>query len=125
MTKGVATAVICDKKGNFLMGRRKDTGKWTCPGGHLDKGELPLVGLAREVKEEVGLDIRKADLVTIKYEDGLTGYIYKCEVYGEIDFSKDPDEEFSEVRYVDIWEVRNELHFPWSQNWLVEYWRDN
>jgi 8-oxo-dGTP pyrophosphatase MutT (NUDIX family) len=125
MTRGVTMAIICDGKGRFLMGKRKDTGKWTCAGGHLEKGELPLEGLAREVKEETGLDIKKADLVTIKYDGDVTGYVFKCEIYGEIDFSKDPDEEFSEMKYVDVWEVRNNLHFPWSKNWLAEYWRDN
>lgn len=33
------------------------TGLWACPGGGLDPGESPAAGLARELREELGLDV--------------------------------------------------------------------
>jgi len=78
------TAVIYRKEnGRFLITRRVPTkrkfpGKWTVPGGKLDPGDyqnLPKdagnlwyevleTTVAREVKEEVGLDIKNVDYLT-------------------------------------------------------------
>jgi 8-oxo-dGTP diphosphatase len=53
-----------DKK--VLLGRRINTG-WMdghlCPpGGHIEAGETPKLAAIREVKEELGIDIKPADL---------------------------------------------------------------
>ncbi|MBI2594386.1 NUDIX hydrolase [Candidatus Curtissbacteria bacterium] len=55
-------AVINNKKGEILFVRRSDKddfmpGFWELPGGSTDFGEEPQQGLAREIKEECGLDI--------------------------------------------------------------------
>lgn len=56
----VGVAVIITKDDKVLLMKRKGvhgTGTWTTPGGHLDFGETPEQCGAREVKEEVGLDV--------------------------------------------------------------------
>lgn len=57
----VLAALIKNKQGEFLIARRKTAlsngGKWEFPGGKLLAGETPEECLAREIKEEMGIDI--------------------------------------------------------------------
>jgi len=50
-----ALAVVHDNK--LLMGKRRDSNKFTQPGGHLEKGESPIEAAKRELFEETGLDL--------------------------------------------------------------------
>ena len=54
------TAAVIEKDGAVLIARRKKTdrfgGVWEFPGGKLEPGEIPEVGLRRELKEELGLE---------------------------------------------------------------------
>ncbi len=55
---GVAAIIIRD--GKVLVGRRVGAhghGTWSFPGGHLEFGEEAEQGIAREVKEETGMDV--------------------------------------------------------------------
>jgi 8-oxo-dGTP diphosphatase len=70
-------AVIVDRAGRVLLGRRKfepALGLWDFPGGFLDEAEDPLEGLRREVREETGLEIDPAAFVGFYLEpyDGRT-----------------------------------------------------
>ena len=54
-------------RGNkVLLGRRADTGwmdGYLCPpGGHVEKGETPVLAAIREIKEELGVTVKSADL---------------------------------------------------------------
>jgi 8-oxo-dGTP diphosphatase len=56
----VGTAMIITRDNKVLLMKRKGPhghGTWSTPGGHLDFGETPEQGAAREAKEEVGLDV--------------------------------------------------------------------
>lgn len=56
----VGTAIIILKDDKILLMKRKGPhgqGTWSTPGGHLDFGETPEQGAAREAKEEVGLKV--------------------------------------------------------------------
>lgn len=46
------SAVICNERGEVLLQHRSDNGLWGIPGGVLDPGEDPAVGIIREVREE-------------------------------------------------------------------------
>ena len=52
-----------DKKEIFLVKTRH--GYWDLPGGHLKFEETPEIGLIREVKEEIGVDIKIKRLSSI------------------------------------------------------------
>jgi 8-oxo-dGTP pyrophosphatase MutT (NUDIX family) len=42
------------KSGHMLLMKRKDTGEWSIPAGHLEQNETPLHGAQREAAEETG-----------------------------------------------------------------------
>ena len=60
----VAAAVITRPDGCFLLGQRPAgkvyAGYWEFPGGKIERGELPLSALGRELHEELGIDIERA-----------------------------------------------------------------
>lgn len=49
-----------------LLGRRANTGwmdGYLCPpGGHVEKGETPMVAIMREIEEELGTKVKSRDL---------------------------------------------------------------
>ena len=57
----IVTALLRD--GNRILlchrspGRRLYPDVWDLPGGHVEPGELPGVALARELREELGIDV--------------------------------------------------------------------
>lgn len=126
--KRVAIGVVVNSEDKLLMGRRNDTDKMTVPAGHLDKGECPFVGMARELKEETGLDAIGMKLVRAGInKDGLLLYLFKIEVdeKQEVDCSKDPDEECDDFTYECPFEHIDELHVPASENWALKFWAEN
>lgn len=57
----VVAAVILSR-GTILLHRRKKgdalEGTWEFPGGKVEEGETPVEALTREIKEELGIEIR-------------------------------------------------------------------
>ena len=60
-------AVIVDEGRVLLVRRGKEPlkGHWTLPGGMLELGETLVAGVAREVKEETGLEVEVLELVEL------------------------------------------------------------
>jgi 8-oxo-dGTP diphosphatase len=60
----VAAAVIVRCDGRVLLAQRPEgkayAGYWEFPGGKLEPGETPAQALARELREELGLVVRRA-----------------------------------------------------------------
>ena len=56
LTPGVA-AVIVNNRGEVLLQRRSDDGRWGLPGGAMEPGEEPAETLVREVREETALEV--------------------------------------------------------------------
>ena len=69
-----ASYLILERNGKILLARRFQTGfqdgNYGLPSGHVDEGELPVVTIIREAKEEIGVDLVEADLefVHVSYE---------------------------------------------------------
>ncbi len=57
----VVCAALLDRSGRVLLAQRpahKHLGlKWEFPGGKVEPGEAPEVGLVREIREELGCDV--------------------------------------------------------------------
>jgi 8-oxo-dGTP diphosphatase len=60
----VAAGLILRKDGSLLLAQRPGDkpwpGWWELPGGKIEAGESPLQALARELKEELGIDVTHA-----------------------------------------------------------------
>jgi 8-oxo-dGTP diphosphatase len=63
------TAAVIERDGRYLLARRKPgktlAGTWEFPGGKLEAGEDPAACLAREIREEMNLDIAVGELLGI------------------------------------------------------------
>jgi len=77
-------AAVMMREEKILIGQRKPTGKhplkWEFPGGKVEPGETPQDALARELREELGIDAkigREMDRYDVRYGDGpLTRLIF-------------------------------------------------
>ena len=60
-------ALIVNKEGKILLTKsHKWFDKYTLPGGHIEVGETMKEAIAREVKEEVGLDVDVAEMLLMQ-----------------------------------------------------------
>lgn len=102
---------IVDKNNRLLVLKReaKDPEKpgiWEIPGGRLDLGENPVLGLKRETKEETGLDIDVLNPLGVRHftrDDGqkITMIIFLCRA------KRDPviiSEEHTNYEWIDLYE---------------------
>lgn len=60
----VVLSFIQNSKGEFLIQKRSKVknGKYGSTSGHLETGETSLYGMIREIKEELGLNIKPTEL---------------------------------------------------------------
>ena len=63
-----AGAVITDERGRVLLlkHRFRPGSGWGIPGGYINKGEQPEDTLRRELREEIGLELKDISLLTTR-----------------------------------------------------------
>lgn len=104
------------KDGKVLLMRRRSNdvhkpGAWDIPGGRLEQGEDPFLGLKREVQEEAGIDVdikMPIDIHHFTRDDGqkITMIVFWC-APGSTDIVL--SEEHQEYKWVSL---ENEAEFP-------------
>jgi 8-oxo-dGTP pyrophosphatase MutT (NUDIX family) len=113
--------VINDDK--ILLGKRRDNGRWTNPGGHLSEGEDPKAGAIRELKEETGLEPKTIKHLKTENVTTPTGKKYVIHAYQatiedpKTTMQQDPDKEVERWQWISIKDgisndVLNNLHSP-------------
>jgi ADP-ribose pyrophosphatase YjhB (NUDIX family) len=74
-------------------GENPGKGRWTLPGGYVEEDETPDVTVVREFKEEVGLDVRAADLLSVRNSlreaDQNAYYVFQVELAGPLEITID------------------------------------
>ena len=121
MTVGCGV-LIENSDGKVLLQKRSDTGEWCVPGGALEPGETYIEAAAREVREEVGIEVSDLKLFglysgddrMIHYPNGDNVYslsvIFTTSHYsGTI---SDSDSEVLEHRFFSREEIPSELFSP-------------
>lgn len=71
-TVGVKGLVV-DDRGRVLLVRHTYVGGWHLPGGGVKRDESLAAALARELDEEVGIEVREAPVVLGRYGDRVSG----------------------------------------------------
>lgn len=67
----VSACALVDVDGRVLVAQRPEgksmAGLWEFPGGKIEVGETPEVALIRELKEELGIDVKLACLAPLSF----------------------------------------------------------
>ncbi|GGE52774.1 NTP pyrophosphohydrolase [Agaricicola taiwanensis] len=67
----VVACALVDADGRVLLAQRPQgkalAGLWEFPGGKLEAGERPETGLIRELREELGIDVREPCLAPLTF----------------------------------------------------------
>ena len=84
----VVAAALTDANGMVLLQQRAPgramAGLWEFPGGKVDEGELPEEALARELNEELGIEVETSDLIPACFATAPVGachmilLLYQC-----------------------------------------------
>ena len=87
----IAAALITDENGRILLVRKRNTAFFMQPGGKLQDGESPSEALARELKEELGCALVKADFLGLfsapaanEKAQIVEALLFRAEITGEI-----------------------------------------
>jgi len=109
----VLDAIISNQKGQILVQKRSAKRKiypncWDLVGGHLEEGESAFDGLAREIKEETGFELKEITKIihTEKSESEIAGkkcviFAVKVEVKGSLDNPELEKGKASEWKWID------------------------
>ncbi len=86
----VAVGIIVDKTQRVLISKRPDHklkgGFWEFPGGKIEINESPEQGLARELQEEVGIEVVTSELL-MQYHYDYEDHSAQLEVFVVSEFS--------------------------------------
>lgn len=110
---GVQQGVVAviERDGRWLMIRRSEgviaPGYWCFPGGGIEPGESPEQALVREIREEIGLDVRPEQVI-FRWErpDGkLVLQWWRAALANERQEPRPSPQEVAEIRWVTLPEL--------------------
>ena len=96
-----AFAAIFDDMRRVLLCHRRDLDAWNLPGGRVEEGESPWDAAVRDVREEVGLEVKIVRLTGVYWKPDSAELVFNFEariVSGEPGLSDEADA----VRYFPV-----------------------
>jgi ADP-ribose pyrophosphatase YjhB (NUDIX family) len=126
----VAVKAIIVKDGKVLVVRdHHDSNIWEFPGGHLSVDENVADGLVREVKEEIGADIRIGNLIYSEqriFKGRGTPHLFlmfaATLIYPSQPFMV-PSQEIAEARWIDKTSFTDFKFYEECKNALEVFWK--
>ena len=130
-----SSIIVRNEKGEILLQKRADNGKWGLPGGCQDLGENLRTTAVRELYEETGIKVKEDDLVLIdtlsgekrkrSYPNGDIVYnnssLYLCDVNSN-DIDIKIDSESLRLEFFDINNLPDLMH---DDDMVYEYIKYN
>ena len=123
------TAAILEKDRKILIAKRKTgddlfSGLWEFPGGKVEKGETPKKCMARELREELDIEVEVVELITSnkhKYPKGIFELLaYKVKhIRGKIVLN-----DHDEIKWVTFDEMSS-FEFPPADIPIIEHLQSN
>jgi 8-oxo-dGTP pyrophosphatase MutT (NUDIX family) len=122
-----SVSLITDEKGNYLIGKRRDSGKYSFIGGGIEDGETPLEAMIREAQEESGYIYSEDEITSLGNlsNEAVTIALFEMESKGNPSNASDNDEEFESFLFVDKETLLDgetiDFHIPIEKNLVIAY----
>lgn len=102
----IAAALLIGADGQTLLVRKRGTQAFMQPGGKIDAGEAPVQALARELQEELGLQIGPQAARYLGHFSAPAanepGFVVEAELFlVNIEVPVTPAAEIEEIRWID------------------------
>ena len=125
-------AVIVNEKNEFLIQKRASCKKqkpnmWGLTAGHIDAEEDVKDALLREIKEEIGINVKKEELDFIDIEKVVEEknccfvYYYYVKVKEKIEDMTMQEDEVSDLKYITIAELENIINTKAKGYTFIDY----
>lgn len=115
---------LLERDGKVLLARRAiepRRGYWDLPGGFLEEAEEPLAGLAREFREETGLDVTPAGWLGTHVEPYGGAFVLGLTWLVRAEGEPRPADDVEELRFFGPDELPGEMAFG-HQDELLAAW---
>ncbi|MBE7412053.1 MAG: NUDIX hydrolase [Leptospiraceae bacterium] len=110
----------------FIRQSKKNHSYWLLPGGGIEKGESALGALKRELKEELGLIIKKAEFLLLNESIGPKGerhiiqLVYKVDVANNYPILNLKEKSILEFKYFSKKDMKDIEIRPDIKNYLLK-----
>jgi 8-oxo-dGTP pyrophosphatase MutT (NUDIX family)/RimJ/RimL family protein N-acetyltransferase len=74
----ISQGLLRDERGRVLLCELTYKREWDLPGGVVEVGEAPSIGLVRELEEELGIEVEVRDLITVNWLPAWRGWDDAC-----------------------------------------------